>query len=150
MTTLLTDARQKTAATGNSILEKLKSLRSTVSQNVVEDVDELSSTISGETSKVSDEISKDVSSISILTIIKYIFIFLLLGIILINILAIIGLLPLSLAEIFILFYYLNIIIFLRKLHKNRKILLPLLMVQKMIIYLIQQHPIQQHLIHWIP
>ena len=112
MTTLLGTARQKTAATANSVLHKLNSLRSTVSGRTIEGAAELSSTIGEEASKISDDISEDASSFSIFTIIRYILIFLIFCFILLNTLAIIGLLPQSLAKFFnpiLLFKYNSIV-----------------------------------------
>ena len=90
----------KLSSNTKSLLENLKSLTSNVSQKTAKDVGQLSSTISAETSNISEEISENNSLTIIFTIIRYILAFLILGFVLFNILAVVGLLPPSLAEIF--------------------------------------------------
>ena len=121
MTTVLGTAKQQTTATAKSVLEKLKSLTSSVSRKATENAGEFSQTIGAETAKISEEISENSTLYTIFIIIRYILAFLILGFVLLNILSAIELLPQSFSRKFsILLYYLLIILLLRRNIKNHQ------------------------------
>ena len=70
MTTILGTAKQQTTATAESVLEKLKSLGSSVSQKATENAEEFSQTFGTETAKISEEISENSTLSTIFIIIR--------------------------------------------------------------------------------
>ena len=94
----LTNNAENSTVTAKSVLEKLKSLSSTVSKKATEEADIISSSIVKDTSTLTS--SAPNSSNTLFTIFRYILIILLIGFIVLNILAILDLLPPNLTEIF--------------------------------------------------
>ena len=96
--TSIVNSPEKSTVTATSVIEKLKSLSSGVAHKATEGAQEISSGISKETANISTLVDTPSSTIS--TIIRYIFIILLVCFILLNIFAVLGLLPPNLAEFF--------------------------------------------------